>query len=531
MPEDLLVSQKQHDQAYEELVGDLRRAGLPNPREVAKALSNHMLKNTLPSFLTVERWAHRQNATQPSSGFDAIVTAGANSNPGARSFGTVFDAIRYLDSLGFVTARIGIVARGGTVTENSALGATTSMTSVEIAGTDGGVNSSQMFGAMTRWDLAGFSTTGTGLKGWRLHQVHVISGAGKASFFEGSGLSVWLFRSQLFGSASATNTTMPLVAVAGSVVYMYESRTVDVAISATVGFSCFFAWSICHVFTFASSWIHFACQYAFIGNTNFSFSWSGLSALISLACEITNGDADNGAGTAFITWTSTTARYVFITASGPQRGIDSNKLLLAISGHLAAHIDVIGNGITLGVSGSSTGSTRIMGTFSDAVDLTGPAVVNLVCERATIRGKGLTGDVNIIFTTSGGTALNGISITDSGLNVTARRTAASSTQKSFAFDAGSVRDVIIFTGKADFPTVGTKTNASVLIIDEDGPSGITAAALPATAVTPGTYGDSTNVGQFTVDAAGRITLATNVAIAGGGGGDASDFTTAFLMGS
>ena len=37
-------------------------------------------------------------------------------------------------------------------------------------------------------------------------------------------------------------------------------------------------------------------------------------------------------------------------------------------------------------------------------------------------------------------------------------------------------------------------------------------------VAPGTYGDANNVGQFTVDAQGRITFAQNIPIAGGGGG-------------
>ena len=41
-----------------------------------------------------------------------------------------------------------------------------------------------------------------------------------------------------------------------------------------------------------------------------------------------------------------------------------------------------------------------------------------------------------------------------------------------------------------------------------------------TAVTPGTYGDATHVGQFTVDQQGRITAAVDVAISGGGGGAA-----------
>lgn len=43
-------------------------------------------------------------------------------------------------------------------------------------------------------------------------------------------------------------------------------------------------------------------------------------------------------------------------------------------------------------------------------------------------------------------------------------------------------------------------------------SGAQPTTLANTAVTPGTYGDASNVGQFTVDAKGRITSATEVAI-------------------
>ncbi len=43
-------------------------------------------------------------------------------------------------------------------------------------------------------------------------------------------------------------------------------------------------------------------------------------------------------------------------------------------------------------------------------------------------------------------------------------------------------------------------------------------ALETTGVAIGTYGSSTTVGQFTVDATGRITSAASVSISGGGGG-------------
>ncbi len=44
-----------------------------------------------------------------------------------------------------------------------------------------------------------------------------------------------------------------------------------------------------------------------------------------------------------------------------------------------------------------------------------------------------------------------------------------------------------------------------------------ALTLANTAVTPSTYGDATHVGQFTVDAKGRLTFAQDVAISGSGG--------------
>jgi hypothetical protein len=47
--------------------------------------------------------------------------------------------------------------------------------------------------------------------------------------------------------------------------------------------------------------------------------------------------------------------------------------------------------------------------------------------------------------------------------------------------------------------------------------GSQAATLSATGVTPGTYGSATEVGQFTVDAKGRLTFAQNVTITGAGG--------------
>lgn len=58
--------------------------------------------------------------------------------------------------------------------------------------------------------------------------------------------------------------------------------------------------------------------------------------------------------------------------------------------------------------------------------------------------------------------------------------------------------------------------------------GIGANELASTTVTPGTYGDATHSPQITVDADGRITAASNVAVSGGGGGGGGGGTDSVL---
>lgn len=59
MVDQLFVPHKQNDPGIRELQTALQDAGLDRAADVAAAISKHMVASTLPSFLEVERWAHR----------------------------------------------------------------------------------------------------------------------------------------------------------------------------------------------------------------------------------------------------------------------------------------------------------------------------------------------------------------------------------------------------------------------------------------------------------------------------------------
>jgi hypothetical protein len=130
------------------------------------------------------------------------------------------------------------------------------------------------------------------------------------------------------------------------------------------------------------------------------------------------------------------------------------------------------------------GQTGAVGNLSGDVTTSGSSVVTLAATAVAAGSYGNTTNV-------------GTFTVDAKGRLTAAGTAA------IAFPVASV-----------FGQTGAVGNLSGDVTT----SGSSATTLANTAVTPGTYGDDSNIPQITVDAKGRVTSVTEVAAAGGGGG-------------
>ena len=139
-----------------------------------------------------------------------------------------------------------------------------------------------------------------------------------------------------------------------------------------------------------------------------------------------------------------------------------------------------------------------------------PNTVNVIAGTGLTGGGALTGNVTISMPTTGVTAAtygNSTYVSQVTVDVYGRVT--------------SISNVAIATGGS-----GTVTNVSTGTGLTGGPITTTGTiSLANTAVTAGTYGDSTHVPQIIIDAQGRITSASNVSISAGGSGTVTNVST------
>ena len=123
----------------------------------------------------------------------------------------------------------------------------------------------------------------------------------------------------------------------------------------------------------------------------------------------------------------------------------------------------------------------------------------------------------------GGSGVTSVGLTETGSALTITNSPITTSGDINIAGAGNSSQVIL--GDLTLGTLPTPDNPSATI-GASANNGVATTfmrsdatpALETTGVAQGTYGSATEVGKFTVDATGRITGATSVAISGGGGG-------------
>ena len=178
--------------------------------------------------------------------------------------------------------------------------------------------------------------------------------------------------------------------------------------------------------------------------------------------------------------------------------------------------------LLIGITGSDpTLATLTAGTGVAIDDTTTPGAIEISATGSggTVTSVGLTGGSALTITGSPVTSSGTINIAGAGtssqvvLGDLTLGTLTSGTMSSFDLTGdNSITDII-----SNGDTVDIAGGTAITTVGNGPATGSVTVNLDDTAVTPATYGSATQVGQFTVDQQGRITSATNVTIAGGGG--------------
>ena len=218
------------------------------------------------------------------------------------------------------------------------------------------------------------------------------------------------------------------------------------------------------------------------------------------------GSPITSSGTLALSFASAAANLVLASPNGVA-GVPALRAL--VGGDLPA------SGATAGTYGSSTQ----VGQFT--IDATG-RITNATNVTIASGGTGTVTSVGLADST-GLFSITGSPITSSGTLTLASLNSQAAATFLAAPTAAAGAPTFRVIAAADIPQL-TATQMPALTGDVTSSAGSVATTLVTSGVTAGTYGSSTQVGQFTVDDKGRITSAANVAISGGGGGTTFTFT-------
>lgn len=419
------------------------------------------------------------------TGYDAFIDPRVTSdNIATLTFKTPFAAIRYLlDTLGKQYITLGWIRSSGGLlaTETAALGTVSGALQVNITvigpegmGFDDGL---QTFSGQVEWDLATFTDSSKVLS-YNLYGLRVSSqvAGGGTRFFGSASCNVYAENCYFNGSS----TTLPSLPRG-----WYSHCTIlNMAVGANSGAQF---WDGCTYIANTVSLTAPTITQTIIAN-NCDFNYNGASGIrlqtvqsptfIANQCTFwTHGSAVASPGVR-LTFDSTATDFLYMSTT-----LEHGTAIQACEVNITVAVDfvtLIGHFNKITTVAPSTGGARLFAHYIHArcettFDITGPANVDLASGLlgSTLRGAGISGNVEVAVSLSTGTGLALVGVTDSVLTGAFRGYGTGPGGQAFTIDSGSARNTCVFNGQSIPSVASVNSSTTTTVIDFSGapPSG------------------------------------------------------------